>query len=69
VLLVSDARGTESILNRRYQAAAPASTELWELPDTEHTHGIWTHPDQWARRVLGFLGTALLGSGLPASQT
>ena len=61
VLLISDARGTESILNRRYQAAAPASTQLWELPDTDHTHGIWTHPDQWARRVVGFLGQALLG--------
>ena len=62
VLLISGKGGAETDLNRRYQAVAPASSELWELPDTSHSHAIWTHPEEWARRVLGFLDGALLPS-------
>jgi uncharacterized protein len=62
VLLISGKGGAETDLNRRFEAVAPASTELWELPDTPHTHAIWTHREEWARRVLGFLNGALLPS-------
>jgi pimeloyl-ACP methyl ester carboxylesterase len=61
VLLISGTDGAESVLNRKYRAVAPGSTRLWELPDTAHTHAIWTHPDEWARRVLNFLDGSLLG--------
>ncbi|MGZ4710147.1 MAG: alpha/beta hydrolase, partial [Acidimicrobiales bacterium] len=46
--------------DRAYAAAAPA-VELWELPDTAHVAGLATHPDEWTRRVTGFLDTALAG--------
>ncbi|MGZ4706306.1 MAG: alpha/beta hydrolase, partial [Acidimicrobiales bacterium] len=46
--------------DRAYAAAAPA-VELWELPDTAHVAGLATHPDDWTRRVTGFLDTALAG--------
>jgi uncharacterized protein len=62
VLLISGKGGAETDLNRRFEAVAPASSQLWELPDTSHTHAIWTHPEEWARRVLGFLDGALLTS-------
>jgi pimeloyl-ACP methyl ester carboxylesterase len=61
VLLISATDGVESVLNRKYRAVAPGSTDLWEVPDAAHTRSIWTHPDEWARRVLGFLDGALLG--------
>ncbi|MGH2723755.1 MAG: alpha/beta hydrolase [Actinomycetota bacterium] len=60
VLLISGEDRTESLLNRRYRAAAPHSTDLWEVPDTRHTRAIWTHPEEWGRRVLAFFGDALL---------
>jgi uncharacterized protein len=60
VLLISGRGPSEALLNRRYEATAPASAELWELPETPHTHAIWTHREEWARRVVGFLDRALL---------
>ena len=41
------------------QAAAPDSVDLWIVPDTGHTNGIKTHPDEWAERVLQFLDRSL----------
>ena len=45
-----------------YAAASPANVELWELPDTAHVAGLATHPDEWTRRVIGFLDRALGGT-------
>ena len=42
-----------------FQAAAPNSVDLWIVPDTGHTNGIKTHPDEWADRVLQFLDRSL----------
>lgn len=41
-----------------FQAASP-SVELWIVPDSGHTDGIDTHPDEWADRVIGFLDRSL----------
>jgi hypothetical protein len=60
VLLISGSGRAESSLNRIFEAAASATSELWALPDTGHSRGIWTHREEWARRVLGFLDGALL---------
>lgn len=60
VLLISGSGRAEASLNRMYEAAASATSELWALPDTAHSKGIWTHREEWARRVLGFLDGALL---------
>jgi pimeloyl-ACP methyl ester carboxylesterase len=61
LLLISGNGQTEAALNRRYAELTSPTTTLWELPDTEHTRGIWTHPDRWARRVGDFLDRTLLG--------
>jgi uncharacterized protein len=45
---------------RHYRAAAPAATDLWELPDTPHTQALKRHPEEWATRVNAFLDRALL---------
>ena len=62
VLLISGRGHAEAVLNRGYEAAASASSELWELPDTAHAHAIWKHREEWARRVLNFLDRALLST-------
>ena len=42
-----------------FKAAAPNSVDLWIVPNTGHTNGIKTHPDEWADRVLQFLDRSL----------
>jgi hypothetical protein len=43
-------------LSRRYASAAHA--ELWTLPETAHTRGIYDAPG-YEHRVVGFLDRAL----------
>ena len=50
--------------NRRYREAGGPAVQLWELPDTGHTAGLRTHPDEYERRTTAFLDRAL---GLEAS--
>jgi hypothetical protein len=52
----------EGVANRRFHRASPASTVLWELPDSPHTGALRTHRAQWEQRVVGFLDGALLSS-------
>ena len=47
-------------LNRRYYAAAQEPKTLWEIPESKHTGGIDARPREYERRVVGFLGDALL---------
>ena len=51
--------------DRTYRDATPTNVDLWEMPDTAHTRGLATHPDEWRARVVGFLDAALA----PASST
>ena len=57
VLLI--AGSGESTVNRYYRDASPSTVRLWELPDTAHTAGLATHPEQWRTTVLEFLAGAL----------
>jgi dienelactone hydrolase len=57
-LLLIAGRG-EMTVNRHYRDASPSAVQLWELPDTAHTDGLATHPDEWRATVLDFLATAL----------
>jgi fermentation-respiration switch protein FrsA (DUF1100 family) len=43
---------------RSIQAGSPGSVEVWET-GTGHTRGLADQPDEWARRVLGFLDESL----------
>ncbi len=45
--------------NRRYRDAGGPTVELWELPDTGHTAGLRTRPDEYERRTTTFLDRAL----------
>jgi uncharacterized protein len=43
-----------------YAEAAQASSDLWKV-DAGHTQGLRDHPQEYARRVVGFFDQALLG--------
>jgi uncharacterized protein len=60
VLLIAGSGTTERSLNRIYQAAGGATTELWEIPEVPHSKAIWTVREDWTERVVGFLDRALL---------
>lgn len=49
----------ESTVNRYYRDASPSTVQLWDLPDTAHTAGLTTHPEQWRSTVLKFLAGPL----------
>jgi len=42
-------------------AAAPDRVETWTVPGSGHTAGLRTAPQEWERRVITFLTSALLG--------
>lgn len=45
--------------NRIYAEAAREQVEHWELPDVDHTAAIRERPEEYQRRVVGFLDRAL----------
>ena len=53
--------GTETVPNRGFYAAARAPKQIWEVPNGQHVTGITTAPEEYERRVIGFLDDALLG--------
>jgi dienelactone hydrolase len=62
VLLVRALDGNEDeALNRAYRAAAPTSTQLWEVAGAGHTRALTAQPAAYERRVAGFLERALNG--------
>jgi len=64
LLIAGGGEPAEIPTNRRYRDAGGAAVQLWELPDTGHTAGLRTHPDDYERRTTTFLDRAL---GLEAS--
>jgi fermentation-respiration switch protein FrsA (DUF1100 family) len=55
--------GSEERPNRGFYAAAGAPKELWEVPGGQHIAGITTRPQEYERRVVGFLDRELRGKG------
>ena len=47
--------------NTRYHELAGQPKVYWKVPDTNHTQGLHTHPDEYERRVIAFLDRYLLG--------
>ena len=47
-------------LGRMYSEAASEPVELWGLPEGRHTAAIREQPEEYERRVVGFLDRALL---------
>jgi fermentation-respiration switch protein FrsA (DUF1100 family) len=58
--LIIAGRG-EDAQARWVRDAAPESVTVWELPDTAHTRGLATHPQEWEQWVGEFLASALDG--------
>jgi hypothetical protein len=42
------------------RSGAPERVEIWTVADAGHTDGLATAPDDWERRVIGFLDAHLL---------
>ncbi len=52
--------GTETVPNKGFYAAAREPKAIWEVPNGQHVAGITTAPEEYERRVVGFLDDALL---------
>jgi pimeloyl-ACP methyl ester carboxylesterase len=64
VLIIAGGAAGEITAARFYRAAAPASVQVWEVPDSGHTRALATHPDEWAARVTAlFDGALTAGAG------
>jgi dienelactone hydrolase len=59
-LIATGSLPVELIANKRYAEAAKEPVELWELPDVTHTNGIDEVADEYERRVIDQLDSALL---------
>jgi uncharacterized protein len=44
---------------RWFQAASPATVQVWVVPHAGHTQGLATAPRAWEAHVIGFLDAAL----------
>jgi hypothetical protein len=59
--------GNRETMSVVYQRLIGSSAEIWAMDDVRHIKGLQTHPEEYERRVVGFLDDALLddpqGSG------
>jgi uncharacterized protein len=59
VLLLSAGRGIEAKVNEVMRRHGGDSAELWNLPRASHAAALRTEPEEYERRVVGFLDRAL----------
>ena len=52
--------GNRETMNPTYQGLIGESADIWEIDDVKHVQGIKGHPEEYERRVIGFLDSALL---------
>jgi alpha-beta hydrolase superfamily lysophospholipase len=61
VLLIDGGRGNaDERMNGVYQEAGGTTVSRWTIPEAGHTGGLSAAPDEYERRVIGFLDAALL---------
>ena len=53
--------GNAETMNPEYHRLAGENALIWEMPDAQHIRGIVAEPEEYERRVIGFLDDALLG--------
>ena len=61
VLLVTGGNVADEGHAARHMQRGNSNVQVWTAPGAGHTAGLATRPDDWERRVTGFLGDALTG--------
>jgi predicted acyl esterase len=61
LLIASEAVEDEAEFAATFAAAAPDRAEVWSIPGVGHIGGVTGDPAEYARRVLAFFDSALLG--------
>ncbi len=59
LLIAGGAAAHETDAARWFQAASPATVQVWVVPNAGHTQGVATAPRAWEAHVIGFLNAAL----------
>jgi hypothetical protein len=59
LIIAGGAAAHEPDAARWFQAASPATVQVWVVPRAGHTQGLATAPRPWEARVIGFLNAAL----------
>jgi uncharacterized protein len=59
LIIAGGAVADEPVAARWFQAASPATVQVWVVPHAGHTQGLATAPRAWEARVISFLNAAL----------
>ena len=59
LIIAGGAVASEPVAARWFQAASPATVQVWVVPYAGHTQGLATAPRAWEAHVTGFLNAAL----------
>ena len=59
LIIAGGAHADEPVAARWFQAASPATVQVWIVPGAGHTEGLAAAPEAWEARVTGFLDRAL----------
>jgi dienelactone hydrolase len=59
LIIAGSAKPDEPVAARWFQAASPATVQVWVVPHAGHTQGLATAPRAWEAHVIGFLNAAL----------
>ncbi|MBI5088036.1 MAG: alpha/beta fold hydrolase [Actinobacteria bacterium] len=59
LVIAGERVGLERDFARTLVDASPGSVEVWIAPDSGHTEGFARYPQEWERRVVGFLDEQL----------
>jgi uncharacterized protein len=59
LIIAAGAVAGEPAAARWFQAASPATVQVWVVPHAGHTQGLATAPQTWEAHVTGFLNAAL----------
>ena len=59
LIIAGGAVADEPAAARWFQAASPATVQVWVVPRASHTRGLATAPRAWEAHVTGFLDAAL----------
>ena len=59
LIIAGGAVADEPVAARWFQAASPATVQVWVVPHAGHTQGLATAPQAWEARAINFLNAAL----------